>query len=107
MKSTNRKLAIFSVAFLLAALVGCAATPKHESTGEYVDDASITSRVKTEFVKNSQVKARDIKVDTYQGVVQLSGFADSQTEINRAVDIARNVSGVKFVKNDIQLKSNE
>ena len=93
--------------FLALALAtgGCAATTSHESTGQYIDDASITAQVKTSFARSPEVDAMDIKVDTYGGVVQLSGFADSQAQIDRAVTLARNVEGVKKVENDIHLKT--
>jgi osmotically-inducible protein OsmY len=86
-------------------LSACGSTPTRESTGQYVDDASITTKVKSDFVLDKTVDATNIKVETYKGTVQLSGFAKSQYEINRAVQIARNVTGVQSVKNDILLKS--
>ena len=70
-----------------------------------VSDAEITTKVKAKFVEDPVVKAMNIKVDTYQGVVQLSGFADSQAEADKAAQIARGTSGVKSVKNDIRLAS--
>ena len=88
--------------FVLAA---CGSTPTRESPGEYVDDATITTKVKADYVADKTVSALDIKVETYKGTVQLSGFAKSQAEINQAVAIARGVKGVKAVKNDIQLKA--
>jgi osmotically-inducible protein OsmY len=89
---------------LVMVLAGCASTATQESTGEYVDDATITSKVKAAFVPDKQVSALDIHVTTYRGVVQLSGFADNPEEIQRATELARNVKGVKAVKNDVQLK---
>lgn len=83
-------------------LLGCAGTSTQESTGEYLDDSAITAKVKSAFVSDKQVSALDIKVSTFKGVVQLSGFADSQQEIDRAVELARKVPGVKSVKNDIR-----
>ena len=88
--------------FVLAA---CGSTPTRESPGEYIDDATITTKVKSAFVADKTVSAMDVKVETYKGTVQLSGFAKSQTEINQAVAIARGVKGVQSVKNDIQLKA--
>lgn len=70
-----------------------------------VSDAEITTKVKAKFVEDPVVKAMNIKVDTYQGVVQLSGFANSQGEADKAAQIARATSGVKSVKNDIRLAS--
>lgn len=93
------------VALLLAGLLAaCGGTPSKESTGEYIDDTAITARVKAAFVKDNQVKAANIKVETFKGTVQLSGFAESSAEIDRAVQTARLVPGVKAVTNDIRLK---
>jgi hyperosmotically inducible protein len=86
-------------------LSACGATPTREGPGAYIDDATITTKVKTEFVADKTVDATNIKVETYKGTVQLSGFAKSQAEINKAVQIARNVTGVQSVKNDVLLKS--
>ncbi len=86
-------------------LAACGSTKTSESTGQYVDDATITTKVKAEFVRDSAVDATNIKVETYKGTVQLSGFAKSQAEINKAVQIARNVTGVQSVKNDLLLRS--
>lgn len=83
-------------------LLGCAGTSTQESTGEYLDDSAITAKVKSAFVSDKQVSALDIKVTTFKGVVQLSGYASSQQEIDRAVELARKVPGVKSVKNDIR-----
>ena len=97
----KQHLAIASIALFVAA---CAGTPKQESTGQYIDDVTITTKVKSEFVKDEMVSAARISVETYKGTVQLSGFANSRDEANRATDIARNVKGVKSVKNDIVVK---
>jgi osmotically-inducible protein OsmY len=86
-------------------LSACGSTPTRESPGQYVDDATITTKVKADFVADKAVDASNIKVETYKGTVQLSGFANSQAEINRAVQIARNVTGVQSVKNDVLLKA--
>ena len=76
-----------------------------KSAGAIVDDATITTKVKAKFVEDPVVKAMNIKVDTYQGIVQLSGFANSQAEAEKAAQIARGTNGVKSVKNDIRLAS--
>jgi hyperosmotically inducible protein len=83
-------------------LLGCAGTSTQESTGEYLDDSAITAKVKSAFVADKQVNALDIQVATFKGVVQLSGFASSQQEIDRAIELTRKVPGVKSVKNDIR-----
>lgn len=89
---------------LLTALSACSGSPTRESTGEYLDDSVITTKVKAAFVEDKAVNALDIKVVTFKGAVQLSGFANNPQEIDRAVQIARTVKGVTSVKNDIRLK---
>lgn len=90
---------------LFVGLAGCAETRTHESTGEYVDDSAITTRVKTALVADATLgTAARINVETYKGIVQLSGFANSRSEADKAVSIASNTRGVKSVKNDIVVK---
>lgn len=89
----------------LLATVACAPTATRESAGEYVDDAAITTKVKTALLKEPGVKATAINVETFRGIVQLSGFVDSQDMANRAVAAASRVSGVRSVKNDMRLKT--
>lgn len=89
---------------VLTALTACSGTPTRESTGQYLDDSVITTKVKAAFVEDKAVNALDIKVVTFKGTVQLSGFANNPQEIDRAVALARNVQGVTSVKNDIRLK---
>lgn len=89
---------------VLTALTACSGSPTRESTGEYIDDSVITTKVKAAFVEDKTVNALDIKVVTFKGAVQLSGFANNPQEIDRAVEIARGVKGVTAVKNDIRLK---
>jgi len=88
----------------LASVVACSSTSKKESTGEYVDDTVITTRVKAAIVKEDTLKVSEINVETFKGVVQLSGFVHSQADINTAVRVAAGVGGVKSVKNDMHLK---
>jgi hyperosmotically inducible periplasmic protein len=89
-----------------ALLTGCASdNPSPKSAGEVVDDAWITTKVKAAFVEDPTVRALAINVDTFKGVVQLSGFANSNAEVTRAAEIARGIKGVKSVKNDLRLKS--
>lgn len=83
---------------------GCAGTQTRESTGEYIDDASITAKVKAAFVRDPLVKALDVKVETFKGVVQLSGFVDNAEQKSRAEQLARNVSGVTEIRNNISTK---
>jgi osmotically-inducible protein OsmY len=83
----------------------CSSTPTRESTGEYIDDATITAKVKAAFVKDPTVHALNINVDTFKGVVQLSGFANNAQEKTQAEQVARSVQGVTNVQNNITLKS--
>lgn len=99
----NRKSS-FAALLLAAVVAACAGGPTKESTGEYIDDATITTKIKAAFVKDKAVDAMDVKVDTFKGNVQLSGFADSPAEVDRAVQIASHVKGVKSVQSDIRLK---
>jgi osmotically-inducible protein OsmY len=94
----------FFLVILLASLIGCASTAKQEGTGEYFDDSVITTKVKAEIFNDAALKSSEINVETFKGVVQLSGFVNSQSDINKAVDISRRVKGVKSVKNDMRVK---
>lgn len=89
---------------MFAFFAGCASTPNKEGTGEYVDDTVITTKVKTAILGDQTLKASEINVETFKGVVQLSGFVKSSADINKAVDVASKVQGVKSVKNDMRLK---
>jgi osmotically-inducible protein OsmY len=91
-------------AVMLVATLGCASTRTHEGTGEYVDDSVITTKVKTAIFKEPGLKVSEINVETYKGVVQLSGFVSSDADIKGAVRVASSVGGVKSVTNDMQLK---
>ena len=89
---------------LVVALGACAGDATHRSTGRYIDDATITSQVKTKLIADEQVKARDINVETYKGVVSLSGFVESKSEANQAVALAEQVEGVQSVKDDLHVR---
>jgi osmotically-inducible protein OsmY len=106
MQATRIALAVALAAALGGTLVttGCASTSTQSSAGEMIDDSVITTKVKAAFVEDKTVAAMNINVETYKGTVQLSGFANSASEMSRAVEIARSVNGVKSVKNDIRLK---
>lgn len=100
-------ISVFSAFFLALTLMmagGCASTPQTEGTGEYVDDSVITTKVKAALVNDPNVSAAEVNVETFKGVVQLSGFINSRADMNRAIELARNVPGVKSVKNDMRLK---
>lgn len=97
----------FSAAFatlVLMATLGCASTRTHEGTGQYVDDSVITTKVKAAILDEPGLKVSEINVETFKGVVQLSGFVSSPADIKSAVRVASAVNGVKSVKNDMQLK---
>lgn len=83
------------------------ATSKKESAGEYVDDAVITSKIKAAVFQDSSLKATEINVETYQGIVQLTGFVKSRADINQAVRLAKGVKGVKSIKNDMVVKGRQ
>lgn len=109
MKHSLRSLSTFAVLagglILIQIHSGCAATPTSESTGEFVDDAAITTKVKASFVKDPVVKAIDVKVETFKGIVQLSGFVNTPEEKSQAERLAAAVLGVKSVANNITLKA--
>lgn len=103
----NNLSKIFSATFLALSLMtaaGCASTPGHEGTGEYVDDSVITTKVKAMLFDEPNLRSGQINVETFKGVVQLSGFVSTQADINKAVEVARTVKGVTSVKNDMRLK---
>jgi osmotically-inducible protein OsmY len=89
---------------LIATFSACASTRTHESTGEYVDDSVITTKVKAKLADDDFFKSFQISVETYKGIVQLSGFVNSQQAVNKAGEIVRTVQGVKSVKNDLLVK---
>jgi osmotically-inducible protein OsmY len=98
------KLAAVFLAILMAFLLGCASTATKEGTGEYLDNAVITTKVKAALFDEPTLKSAEINVETFKSVVQLSGFVRSQANIDKAVEIAGQIEGVKSVKNDMQLK---
>jgi len=103
MKFTHLTRSILVLAFC-ALLAACAGGAKQESTGEYIDDTVITSRVKSVLLNEPSVSGLAINVETYKGVVQLSGFVKQVSERNRAVQLARDVKGVRQVRNDILIR---
>jgi osmotically-inducible protein OsmY len=106
---TNRKMMTAVALSALAALTlittaGCAVMRGQETVGAYVDDATITTRIKARFVENKQVDAASIHIETLNGTVMLSGFAKNATEKSTAESIARGVDGVRSVKNEIAIR---
>lgn len=99
-----KRLPAFFLAILLASIVGCAATPKQESTGEYIDDSVLTTKVKAAVLNEPTLKSAEFNVETHKSVVQLSGIVSTQAAINKAVELARTVPGVTSVRNDMRVK---
>ncbi|MGE5240598.1 MAG: BON domain-containing protein [Bacteroidota bacterium] len=106
MKPTIRNAA-FAVCVLVATplIASCAATSAQESTGEYIDDAAITAKVKNQLLQDKNVSGLQVTVETYKGRVQLSGFVSSQYEKIKAEKLARGVPGVRSVSNDLIVKA--
>lgn len=89
---------------LVAAFTGCAATTSRESTGQYIDNSVITTKVKTAIFNEPTLKSLQINVESFKGEVQLSGFVDSTRSVSKAGQVARGVEGVVSVKNDLVVK---
>ena len=89
---------------LIATFAACSSTRTHESTGEYVDDSVITTKVKSLLAADDFLKSFQIGVESYKGVVQLSGFVNSQKAVDKAIEITRSVNGVKSIKNNLIVK---
>ena len=104
MKKRNVFIGYLVLLMFVAALAACAATRTHESTGEYVDDSTITTKVKALLAEDDFLKSFQIGVETYKGRVQLSGFVNSQHAVDKAGEITRSVKGVKSVKNNLIVK---
>ena len=104
MKRRNFFISYLVMLMLVATFAACASTPKQESTGEFVDDSVITTKVKSLLAKDDFLKSFKISVETRKGIVQLSGFVGTQDAVNKADQIARGVGGVKSVRNDLIVK---
>jgi osmotically-inducible protein OsmY len=104
MTNITRKFASVAGILFMAMALGCASTAKQEGTGEYVDDTVVTSKVKAAIFNEPTLKSAEINVETFKGVVQLSGFVTSQAAESKAIEVTRTVPGVKSVKNDMRLK---
>jgi osmotically-inducible protein OsmY len=103
-KTTHTVMRAAAIAIGLAmtgSLATCASNGPHQSTGEYVDDATISTKVRADILADANVKITEIKVTTFRGTVQLSGFVDNAAMVTRAGDIAKAVKGVQSVKNDL------
>ena len=95
----------FILAAVLITMLGCASTAKKEGTGEYIDDSVITTKVKAAVLNEPTLKSAEINVETFKGIVQLSGFVNSEADIAKAASVAKGVKGVTSVKNDMRLKA--
>jgi osmotically-inducible protein OsmY len=104
MKKSYSIIRFLGVLMMIAAFMACASTPKQESTGEYVDDSVITTKIKSLLAEDEFLKSFQISVETRKGIVELSGFVDSQKAKDRAGQIARGVGGVKSVQNALIVK---
>lgn len=99
-----KTVSAFFLSAILVSFLGCAATSTKEGTGEYVDDTVITTKVKAAILNEPGLKVAEINVETFKGVVQLSGFVSSKADENKAVAVANSVKGVKSVKDDMRVK---
>ncbi|MDH4172983.1 MAG: BON domain-containing protein [Betaproteobacteria bacterium] len=99
-----KRIATFFMAALLLTAMGCASTSERSSTGEYIDDSVITTKVKTAIFNEPDLKVLQISVETYKQVVQLSGFVGTYAQITKAGNVAREVAGVRSVSNDLKIK---
>jgi osmotically-inducible protein OsmY len=97
-------VSVLFAAVALTTLAGCASTQNKESTGQYMDDTAITTKVKSAILNDPSLKSAEINVETFKGRVQLSGFVSSRASIDRAVQVAQAVSGVSSVANDMRVK---
>jgi osmotically-inducible protein OsmY len=104
MKKSHIVFRILVVLMMIIAFMACASTSKQEGTGEYFDDSVITGKIKTLLASDNFLKSFQISVESRKGIVQLSGFVDSPSAVDRAGQIAGNVQGVKSVKNDLIVK---
>lgn len=104
MKKRNFVIHFLVILMLIATFAACASTRTRESTGEYVDDSVITTKVKSLLAADDFLKSFQISVETYQGTVQLSGFVNSQKAVDKASEITRSVKGLKSLKNNLIVK---
>src|SRR5690606_30680972 len=103
MRALKNLSGILAAAALVIAS-GCASTENQKSTGEYIDDAAITAKVETALIRDDSLDAIDINIETYKGVVQVSGVVDDREDMREAEEVARNVKGVVRVENDLRVK---
>ena len=99
-----KRLSALFLAIVFVSALGCAGSATQESTGEYVTDSWITTKVKTSLVEDPLVKATEVNVETFKGVVQLSGFVSSNAAMYQAIRVASGIKGVTSVRNDMRVK---
>ena len=104
MKKRNIVIHFLVLLMLIATFAACASTPKQEGTGDYIDDSVITTKVKSLLAADDFLKSFQISVESRKGIVQLSGFVDSQKAVNKAGQITRGVEGVNSVRNNLVVK---
>jgi len=104
MKKRNIVIHFLVLLMMIATLAACAATRTHESTGEFVDDSVITTKVKSLLAEDDFLKSFQIGVESFKGTVQLSGFVNSQKAVDKAVEIVGSVKGVISIKNNLIVK---
>jgi osmotically-inducible protein OsmY len=104
MKTSHLVVALVLAGLLAGPMAACTSTSTSESTGEYIDDSAISNKVRAEFIADADLNVFQIDVTTYKGVVQLSGFVDSQSIKERAGSVAAGIDGVKGVRNDLIVK---
>lgn len=104
MKHRHLPAALMLALAALTGLTACQSTPTQESTGQYMDDTATTTKVKAAIFNEPSLKSAEINVETFKGVVQLSGFVGSQADIATAVRVAQGVAGLRSVRNDMRLK---
>jgi len=104
MKKRNVVIHFLVIIMMVTTFVACGGTRTQESAGEYIDDSIITTKVMSLLASDDFLKSFQINVESFKGVVQLSGFVNSQKAIDKAVEIAKSVKGVTSVKNSLVVK---
>lgn len=101
---TRHGLSGLILSMFFAVCAGCGSTNTESSAGEFIDDTVITTKVKAAIFNDPDLSVREINVETFKGVVQLSGFVNTQAEIEKAGNVAREITGVTSIRNDILIK---
>lgn len=104
MRSRNTP-ALVLAALMVTTMVACSATSTRPSTGQMIDDSAVTAKVKAALIQDPVTKAHQINVETFKGEVQLSGFVDDDEARTRALQVARDIEGVKNVTDAMELRS--